>query len=108
MKSYSEYDQRQLKLMYESLKSFDLQKLSLNSLIGNLEFLLNAMEEVDEEWENAFLEEVASLESINANELIRSSGENVPIIEDQKKSKLISESISNLESLICKKLTMTT
>ena len=78
MGNISEYDQRQLKLMRESLSSFQKNQIQLGSLIGSLEFLLNAMESVDDDWENKFLKEITTLESVNA----------IEIIEDSEKEKL--------------------
>ncbi|MDN3508964.1 MAG: hypothetical protein P0S93_02915, partial [Candidatus Neptunochlamydia sp.] len=70
MNDISEYNGRQLKLMCECLASFEKNQIELSSLIGSLEFLLNAMESVDEDWENKFLQEVTTLESVNAVEMM--------------------------------------
>lgn len=61
-----EYDNRQLKLMLDQLISFEKGKINLLSLQSSLEFLFQAMEHVDEDWENLFLDEISALASINA------------------------------------------
>ncbi len=104
MQNNSEYDQRQLKLMRSSLISFGRKEIPLSSLVGNLEFLLNALEGRDEEWECAFLEEVTTLETVNALAVIKEAGESVLEIENDKKEKLLSVALENLKKIIDHKL----
>lgn len=104
MKNINEYDKRQLKLMYESLISFEKSHIELNSLVGNLEFLLSAMESVEADWEEKFLREVTTLETINAIKIIKESGEEAPEINNNKSKKLINNSLTNLKNLIEKEL----
>jgi len=100
MKHISVYDERQLKLMQESLSSFEKKQIELNFLISNLEFLFSVLESVDEDWEDKFLTEITALETINATNIIRHCGENIPEIEAEKKQMLINKSVFNLNKLI--------
>jgi hypothetical protein len=104
MKNITEYDERQLKLIYENLVSFEKKQIELSSLVGSLEFLLNALESLDEEWEERFLKEVTTLETANALAIIKDSGEEVHEIEMNKKEMLIKKSIENLKKLVEDKL----
>ncbi len=100
----SEYDERQLKLMCESLASFEKNQIGLGSLVGNLEFLLNAMESVDEGWENEFLKEVTILESINAIQMMDESETESLKINENEKVKLLDKAVLGLKTLIQNKL----
>ncbi len=100
MRNVSEYDQRQLRLMYESLRSFENKQIELSSLVSSLEFLLNILESVDESWEEGFLSEITALEVANALEIIKKSEGEVFLIENEKREILISKSILNLKKLI--------
>lgn len=104
MENITEYDIRQLRLMRENLILFENKELELSSLIGNLEFLLNALEFVNEEWEDKFLKEITTLETISALEIIKDAGEDISGIKKNKKDLLIFSSIQNLNNLINSKL----
>lgn len=104
MKNINEYDRRQLKLMYESLISFEKNHTTLNSLIGNLEFLLNVMEHVEDDWEEKFLTEITTLETINALEIIKDAGEEIYEIKKEEREELIKKAISNLKTFVKKEL----
>jgi len=91
----SEYDERQLKLMLQQLISFEHKKLELSSLVGSLEGLLHAMENVTDEWEEKFLNEFSTLESINAE---------MPKMKEDEIEKLIKDTVVNLKKLIEDKL----
>jgi len=104
MKNLNEYDERQLRLMYEVLISFEKTQTELSSLVGSLEFLLNAMESVENDWEEKFLKEVTTLETINAIRIINESGKETQEICEDKSSKLINNAIFNLKALIEKEL----
>lgn len=105
MRKISEYDERQLRLMYESLISFEKKQIGLSSLVGTLEFLLNALESINPKWEEKFLTEVTTLESINAIEIIKYSGEETPEIKKEEKDFLIKNAILNIKNLIKYELT---
>ncbi|NGX38326.1 MAG: hypothetical protein K1000chlam2_01499 [Chlamydiae bacterium] len=100
MDSISEYDERQLKLMHECLSSFEKNQIELSSLIGSLEFLLNAMESVDEEWENKFFKEATILESINAIEVMEESEKETLKFNKNESIELLSKAVLSLKSLI--------
>lgn len=104
MENVSEYDERQLKLMYESLSSFQKKQIQLSSLIGSLEFLLNAMEFVDEEWENKFLKEITTLETINAAEIMEESEKEKLKFNKKESIELVNKAVINLKTLIQNKL----
>ena len=95
MNKVSEYDERQLNLMLDQLNAFENKKLDLSSLVGRLEGLLHAMEHVTDEWEEKFLDEFSTLESINAK---------MPKLKKEEMEKLIRNSIYNLKKLIQEKL----
>lgn len=100
MKNISEYDKRQLKLMYEQLVFFEKKRISLCSLIGCLEFLLNALELVDEKWEKNFLKETAALETVNAIEILRESEEGNCEMSYNEKEGAVMDSVNKLKKLI--------
>ena len=104
MNNISKYDQRQLKLMQECLSSFQKNQIQLSSLIGSLEFLFNAMESVDDEWENKFLKEITTLESVNAIEIIEDSEKEKLNFNKKKSVELVNKAILNLNDLIQKEL----
>ena len=62
----TEYNKRQLVKMRQQIDSFKRGELALGSLIGDLEFLLNVMESMDEEWTARVGEEVGILEQVFA------------------------------------------
>jgi len=75
-------------------------QIELSSLIGSLEFLLNAMESVDEDWENKFLQEVTTLESVNAIEVMEGYEKEELKISENERIKLINKAVLNLKTLI--------
>lgn len=62
----TEYDNRQLVKMKQQLASFKKDELSIGSLIGDLYFLLNAMESMEMAWKEKIQEEVDVLEEVYA------------------------------------------
>ena len=62
----TDYDNRQLSKMKQQLAAFKKDELPLGSLIGDLDFLLNAMESMDMTWKERVHEEVATLEEVYA------------------------------------------
>lgn len=52
----SEYDERQISLMKETLSLFESGKVTLKKLIDNLEGLLFCLQSVDIQWKNDFHE----------------------------------------------------
>ena len=99
MKHISKYNQGQLSFTYNNLIAFENHQIELDSLIGTLEFLLNAMEFVEDAWEEQFLQGVTVLESINARAI------EAPKISRETLDSLIKKSVSNLKLLIGDTLT---
>lgn len=62
----SEYDARQLRKMKLQLAAFQRGELSLAGFIGDVDFLLNAMEAVPLEWKQRVHEFVVTLEEVYA------------------------------------------
>ena len=91
MHQTSNYDKRQLDLMMQQLNSFENGEINLFSLQSSLEFLLQAMEHVNDTWENSFLDEISTLASINAG-FPNDKQINVKII--------ITETVENLKKLV--------
>lgn len=91
MHQISNYDKRQLDLMMQQLDSFENGEIDLFSLQSSLEFLFQAMEYVNDSWEESFLEEISTLASINAG-LPNDSQINVKLI--------IAETVENIKKLV--------
>ena len=104
MKDNSEYDVRQLKLMLDSINSFEKKIIGLDSLIGTLEFLMSVLEVVEEDWEDNFLDEITALERINSINIINERGEAEYEIDPTKDKKSILTANSNLKELITMRL----
>lgn len=67
----SEYDDRQISLMKETLSLFESGKVSLKKMIDDLEGLLFCLQSVDIDWKNEFHEYWFVLEQIYAVALFR-------------------------------------
>ena len=100
MKSQAKNNERQLRLMLENLIYFEKKQIELISLVCSVEFLLSSLESIDEEWEREVLQELTTLETVNALGIVKEAGEKSPEIEKNKKEKLINKSISNLKKII--------
>ena len=100
MKNRSEYDKRQLSLMYENLISFEKNQIELDSLVGTLEFLLNAMESVEDNWEELFSKELITLESMNAIRILKDNKEKAPEISEDRVNDLIRCAANKLKNYI--------
>jgi len=90
-----EHDKRQLERMIIALLSYEHRKIDLHSLQATLEFLLHALHSVEDSWEDAFLDEISMIASINAEE------PDDPSIDVKK---IIDESVFDLKKIIQKKL----
>src|SRR6185295_7236568 len=69
----SEYTQRQYRLMLERLDDFQRKKLKIDTLINDLEGLVNALEDLDPKWRQAFLHHWGKLEEARATALDRNA-----------------------------------
>ncbi len=67
-----DYDQRQYRQMLERLEAFEIGRLFISELIGDLDTLLNVLEEeVDETWASKFSGLSCALEEISASAIDR-------------------------------------
>jgi hypothetical protein len=94
-KSMSSYNIRQLDLMLDRLTAFDRGAIPFGKLISDLDALLSALENKDEDWTNSFLKQWAILEDIYAYALDKNLKE--PPDEDKD---LIGKAINELRELI--------
>ena len=62
----SEYDARQVCKMKQQLRAFQCGELSLGGFIGDVDFLLNAIEEIPLDWKERVHDFVSTLEVIYA------------------------------------------
>lgn len=62
----TEYDKRQVERMKQQLDRFDKEELGLSGLIGDLEFLLNAIESISQNWKENVNREIGVLEEVYA------------------------------------------
>src|SRR5688572_29063623 len=67
-----DYNERQYRLMLNRLVAFEQGKLPLDSLVIDLEGLLNALEGVEFSWKQEFLHEWGTLEEGRAYALFKS------------------------------------
>jgi len=100
-----EYDRRQLKLMYECLLSFQNKQIRLSELIGSLEFLLSAMESINKNLENKFLNEIATIDLINSLEIIKETEDKNLQFNKKESYELVDKTVVNLKKMILDLLT---
>ena len=62
----TEYDRRQVERMKQQLDRFDRDELDLSGLIGDLEFLLSAIESVPQDWKKDVYKEIGVFEEVYA------------------------------------------
>jgi hypothetical protein len=89
------YDQRQYKLMAESLDLYLARKISLGTLIARLEGLVDVLEEPDPNWRRAFLRKMGVLEDVYAAMLDRQAEQ-----LDVEGERLVAEATRALSELI--------
>jgi|SRR5581483_1222555 hypothetical protein len=89
------YDQRQYKLMTESLDLYLARKISLGTLIARLEGLVDVLEEPDPNWRRAFLRKMGVLEDVYAAMLDRQAEQ-----LDVEGERLVAEATTALSELI--------
>jgi hypothetical protein len=66
-----ERNERQYRLMLDQLTNFENDGLALDTLVDNLDGLLNALEEVAVSWKQTFLQEWGKLEDERAYALCK-------------------------------------
>lgn len=99
MNALNEFDQRQLQVMLEVIHRFELNEVSLSSLINNLEALLDLLNFEDVIWKEAFIDNWENLEIIYASVL----DENKALL-DKEDEEIINDSVTNIKKLINKKI----
>jgi len=95
----SEYDQRQYHLMLEKIRSFEQGDIRLDSLVTDLDGLLNVLEESDLSWKEAFQHEWGKLEDEQANALFRNTKQ-----LDKEAIRRLSVATAQLRSLVQQKI----
>lgn len=91
----TEYDQRQLNRMKEQVSNFESGNIGLGPLIGDLGFLLSAMESADRDWKKQLDEQIFMLEEIYADALDK----NIKHFEPESQA-LVSKTIETLKGLL--------
>jgi hypothetical protein len=89
------YNSRQFAKMRQQIRAYEETHISLNALIGDLTFLMVALEEIDGNWGHRFSQAVVDLESVNAYMLEK--GIDSP---DEFTSTVVSKAIAELVKLI--------
>jgi hypothetical protein len=95
----SEYDQRQYRLMLERIDAFERGTIRLDTLVDDLEGLLNVLEAVSFEWRQAYLSHWGVLEEARAVGLAEGWEE-----FDDEATKIILESTSRLKHQVLEKI----
>ncbi len=88
----TEYDKRQIERMTCQLERFDKNELGLSGLIGDLEFLLAAVESIPDEWKKKVNKEIGVLEEVYAVYLDRGDD-----TLDEHSQKLVDKSVQSLK-----------
>ena len=97
----TDYDIRQLNLMIAKLNDFERGNLSLNHLVSSLDGIQNALQEIDNQWRNAFLTQWGVLEDINAEALERHSKDS-----PSEQVSLASRAIRAIRHLVAERMTL--
>lgn len=94
----SDYDQRQYRLMLETLTAFEHGNIHVGTVIADLEGLLNALEKADAEWKQSFLRWWGQIEDARAYALFHSR---TVLSEDETKNAL--DAVKQLRLMILDK-----
>jgi len=95
----SDFDQRQYRLMLKSLDDFSVGHMRIDVLIANLEGLLNALRDIDEEWKQTFLHYWGQIEDERADALFR----NLDSLDDHAMQN-VTDAISHLKLMVLEKM----
>jgi hypothetical protein len=95
----SEHNKRQYHLILGHLTSFENGQLGLETLVDNLEGLLNALEAVPISWKQTFLQEWGKLEDERAYALFK----NVRAF-DQEATQRIRTAVSKLKLIVLEQI----
>ena len=90
-----EYNARQLKFMLENVENYENKKISLNTLIVNIEALLNCLENFNATIKNQLLEQWGELEITYSS--VASEGRLV-FTDDEKKR--VAEAVKNIKDIL--------
>ena len=91
----SPYDLRQYRLMHQNIEGYQNERLSLNSLVNNLEGLSDSLENPGQVWREEFRTLCNDLEMIHAISLDEGKGE-----LDSIQKEIIVQTLSKLKYLI--------
>ena len=100
MKQISEYDLRQLRLMYDCLISFEKHQIDLQALISTLDFLLSTLEIIDSSWKEKFSEEVFNLECVYSLSHVQEEETKVAKISKEEAEQIIRDAVNNLKIFV--------
>jgi hypothetical protein len=93
--SISDHDKRQYIKMQEQILKYQKGKLALSGLIGDLDFLVNSLESVQQEFKKMMQEHILDLEEVYA--VCLDVGQNEP---DENGQAIIKDAINKLSFLI--------
>jgi hypothetical protein len=91
----TDYNTRQLNLMLRNLDAIDNRTVNLGNIKARLEGLLNALEDVEKHWRNAFFKQWGVLEDVYADALDQNLQE-IPI----EHMTLVNDAIREIRKLI--------
>ena len=91
----NEFDSRQLKKMREQILSYQKGDIGLQSLIGDLLFLRDALSKVEQEWEYEFTDRIVDLETAYCYALEKNAGKLESISQ-----KIVDQTLPKFLSLI--------
>ncbi|WP_163834676.1 hypothetical protein [Spartinivicinus ruber] len=91
----SDYNLRQLEKMHLQISAYKDGKIDLRSLIEDLMFLRDALEEVEQKWEHDFTDRIIDLESAYSYALEKNAGN-----LDSLTQKIVEDALPKLQFLI--------
>src|SRR4051812_47150635 len=88
-------NQRQFRLMLDAVGRYERGEIGLGRLVSDLESLLDALDNLSEEWRDSFLGEWGDLEQVHAVALDRSENQ----LNDQE-SRLVGDSLKAIRAMV--------
>jgi hypothetical protein len=98
-RAQSEFDQRQYRLMLDRLNAFIEGRLPIDTLINDLEGLLNILDGVQPSWRQTFLQHWGKLEDERAVSLFRSSE-----VLDEQATRRTRDAAAQLKLMVLEKI----
>lgn len=95
----SEFDQRQYQLMLDRLVAFEHGRIRLDSLVDDLDGLLNALKGIEPAWKRSFLHQWGRLEVERAFAL----SENITAFDEETTRRLL-EAVVHLKLIVGEKM----